>query len=113
MPPCALRICSPYRPNFSPQVNFGHSLLFPDKYFMTNLTLAQTQFLESVLTLKPKVATFDCDGTLWSGDAGEGFFKWELKESWLPEQISRWIQSRYAEYRAGKVAEEVMCGEMV
>lgn len=80
---------------------------------MTNLTPAQTQFIESVLNLKPKVATFDCDGTLWSGDAGEGFFKWELKEAWLPQEISRWIQSRYADYKAGKVAEEVMCGEMV
>jgi HAD superfamily phosphoserine phosphatase-like hydrolase len=89
------------------------ALLLHDKYFMTNLTLAQNQFIESVLTLKPKVATFDCDGTLWSGDAGEGFFKWELKEAWLPEEISRWIQSRYADYKAGKVAEEVMCGEMV
>jgi HAD superfamily phosphoserine phosphatase-like hydrolase len=80
---------------------------------MTNPTPTQAQFLESVLTLQPKIAAFDCDGTLWSGDAGEGFFKWELKESWLPEQISRWIRSRYAEYREGKVAEEVMCGEMV
>jgi HAD superfamily phosphoserine phosphatase-like hydrolase len=80
---------------------------------MTNLTQAQTEFIESVLTLKPRVATFDCDGTLWSGDAGEGFFNWELKEAWLPEEISRWIRSRYAEYKEGKVAEEVMCGEMV
>ncbi len=80
---------------------------------MTNLTLAQTQLIESVLDLKPKVATFDCDGTLWSGDAGEGFFKWELKEAWLPEQIARWILARYADYKEGKVAEEVMCGEMV
>jgi HAD superfamily phosphoserine phosphatase-like hydrolase len=80
---------------------------------MTNLTQAQTQFIESVLILNPKVATFDCDGTLWSGDAGEGFFNWELKEAWLPEETSRWIRSRYAEYKAGEVAEEIMCGEMV
>jgi HAD superfamily phosphoserine phosphatase-like hydrolase len=80
---------------------------------MTNLTLAQTQFIESVLCLKPKIATFDCDGTLWSGDAGEGFFNWEMKEAWLPEEKARWIRSRYAEYKEGKVAEEVMCGEMV
>src|ERR1700674_3362151 len=38
------------------------------QYLMTVLTPPQTEFVESVLTLKPRVATFDCDGTLWSGD---------------------------------------------
>ena len=37
------------------------------------------QFIDSVLRLRPRVAAFDCDGTLWSGDAGEGFFDWEIK----------------------------------
>jgi hypothetical protein len=45
---------------------------------MTHLTSLQTEFLETVLSLKPRVAAFDCDGTLWSEDAGEGFFHWEL-----------------------------------
>ncbi len=80
---------------------------------MTSLTSTQTEFIEAVLSLKPLVATFDCDGTLWSGDAGEGFFSWELQQGLLSEEAARWIRSRHAEYRAGKVAEEVMCGEMV
>ena len=41
---------------------------------MTNLSSTQSEFIASVLSLKPPVAAFDCDGTLWSGDAGEGFF---------------------------------------
>jgi phosphoserine phosphatase len=80
---------------------------------MTLLTTTQAEFVESVLNLNPNVATFDCDGTLWSGDAGEGFFSWELKNGLVSEEIVRWARARYAEYKAGKVAEDVMCGEMV
>jgi phosphoserine phosphatase len=80
---------------------------------MTRFTSAQTEFIESVLRLKPLVATFDCDGTLWSGDAGEGFFSWELEKRLVSEPIVRWARSRYADYKAGQVAEDVMCGEMV
>ncbi len=80
---------------------------------MTSLTSVQAEFVESVLTLKPQVATFDCDGTLWSGDAGEGFFSWELEQGLVSEEIVQWARSRYADYKAGQVAEEVMCGEMV
>ncbi|MGD0791008.1 MAG: haloacid dehalogenase-like hydrolase [Terriglobales bacterium] len=80
---------------------------------MTRLTSLQTEFVESVLSLKPLVATFDCDGTLWSPDAGEGFFSWELDQGLVSEKIVQWARPRYAEYKAGQVAEEVMCGEMV
>src|SRR6202158_5732361 len=86
-------------------------------YFMTGLTSLQTGFIESVLSLKPLVATFDCDGTLWSGDAGEGFFSWELEleqeKRLVSEEIARWARSRYADYKAGLVDEDTMCGEMV
>jgi phosphoserine phosphatase len=80
---------------------------------MTVLTPSQTEFIKTVLALKPRFATFDCDGTLWSGDAGEGFFSWELEHDLVSEEIVRWARPRYADYRAGHVAEEVMCGEMV
>ena len=80
---------------------------------MTQLTSVQTEFIESVLTLKPRVAAFDCDGTLWSGDAGEGFFSWELEQGLVSDEIVRWAHQRYAAYKAGQVAEDVMCGEMV
>src|SRR6266849_1658431 len=84
---------------------------------MTSLTPAQAEFVESVLTLKPRVATFDCDGTLWSGDAGVDFFSWELKQGLISEQIASAMRKRYADYKDGKAAEkvpeDVMCGEMV
>jgi phosphoserine phosphatase len=82
---------------------------------MTRLTSLQIEFIGSVLRLKPLVAAFDCDGTLWSGDAGEGFFSWELalEQRLVPAGIADWAVSRYADYKAGQVAEEVMCGEMV
>ena len=80
---------------------------------MTQLTPTQAEFVESVLSLHPQVAAFDCDGTLWSGDAGEGFFSWELDQGLVSDDIVRWARARYAAYRAGNVPEEVMCGEMV
>jgi phosphoserine phosphatase len=75
--------------------------------------LKAVAFVESVLQLHPRLAVFDCDGTLWSGDAGEGFFDWELDQGFLPDEIVRWARPRYAAYKAGRVSEEQMCGEMV
>lgn len=69
--------------------------------------------VESILAVNPKLAVFDCDGTLWSGDAGEGFFDWELKRGVVSEDVVRWARARYAEYKEGKVSEDEMCGEMV
>jgi phosphoserine phosphatase len=69
--------------------------------------------IESILSLRPTLAVFDCDGTLWSGDAGEGFFDWELSRGVLADDIVRWARARYADYKAGKVSEDDMCGEMV
>jgi phosphoserine phosphatase len=69
--------------------------------------------IDSVLRLNPRLAVFDCDGTLWSGDAGEAFFDWELNRRVVSEEVVRWARSRYANYRAGKVSEDEMCGEMV
>ncbi len=80
---------------------------------MTSLNDKQSEFITTVLNLKPRIAAFDCDGTLWSGDAGEGFFSWELEQGLVSEEIARWARPRYADYRAGNVAEEIMCGEMV
>jgi phosphoserine phosphatase len=80
---------------------------------MTTLTPSQSEFVESVLTLNPRLATSDCDGTFWSPDAGEGFFAWELEQGLVSKEIAVWARKRYADYKAGQVAEEVMCGEMV
>lgn len=70
-------------------------------------------FLDSVLTLRPDVAAFDCDGTLWLGDAGETFFDWEINKGVVSDDVGRAMRARYAEYKAGNVSEEQMCGEMV
>lgn len=75
--------------------------------------LTTQDFLDTVLKLQPRVAAFDCDGTLWSGDAGERFFDWELKRGVVSDHVARAMRARYAEYKAGKVSEEEMCGEMV
>jgi HAD superfamily phosphoserine phosphatase-like hydrolase len=73
---------------------------------------ASSDFVASVLDLHPRLAVFDCDGTLWSGDAGERFFDWELKRGVLSADVERWVRARYADYKAGKVTEDDMCGEM-
>jgi HAD superfamily phosphoserine phosphatase-like hydrolase len=78
---------------------------------MSNLN--NSSLIESVLGLSPRLAVFDCDGTLWSGDAGEGFFDWELKRAVVSDDVARWVRARYADYKAGKVSEDDMCGEMV
>jgi len=74
---------------------------------------AAKEFIDAVLRLRPRVAAFDCDGTLWSGDAGEGFFDWEIKQDIVPAEVGRAMRARYAEYKTGKVSEEQMCAEMV
>ena len=72
------------------------------------------EFLDSILRLQPRVAAFDCDGTLWSGDAGERFFDWELKQGDIvADALDRPMRERYAAYRRGEVDETTMCGEMV
>jgi phosphoserine phosphatase len=72
------------------------------------------EFLDSILRLAPRVAAFDCDGTLWSGDAGERFFDWELREgNIVTGALVRPMRERYAAYRRGEVDETTMCGEMV
>jgi phosphoserine phosphatase len=72
-----------------------------------------SQFIESVLALKAAIAVFDCDGTLWSGDAGADFFYWEIERGIVGREIGEWALARYKDYEAGKVDEEQMCGEMV
>jgi phosphoserine phosphatase len=79
----------------------------------SSASLSARDFLDSVLRLEPRVAAFDCDGTLWSGDAGERFFDWEIRQGIVPADLAGAMRARYAEYKAGKVSENDMCGEMV
>jgi phosphoserine phosphatase len=71
------------------------------------------EFERLVFECKPKVAVFDCDGTLWSGDAGYGFMAWSLEQGLVSRSTNDWIDSRYRAYRGGEVSEAAMCGEMV
>ncbi len=71
------------------------------------------EFFASVLAPRPAVAVFDCDGTLWGGDAGYGFMVWSLESGLVSRNASDWIDSRYRLYRTGEVSEAAMCGEMV
>ena len=75
--------------------------------------MTSREFLDSVLALRPRIAVFDCDGTLWAPDAGERFLRWEIRERLIADNVARWVERRYAEYLEGKVDEDTMCGEMV
>lgn len=72
-----------------------------------------SQFIESVLALRPSTAVFDCDGTLWSGDAGADFFYWEIERGLVTREVGEQARARYEDYKAGRVGEEQICGEMV
>jgi len=71
------------------------------------------EFKRLVLSSALRVAVFDCDGTLWSGDAGYGFMVWSLDQGLVSRSTSDWIDTRHRAYRAGQVSELEICGEMV
>lgn len=75
--------------------------------------ISASQFIESVLALRLDIAVFDCDGTLWSGDAGRDFFYWEIERGIVSPQVADAMRERYRLYEVGEVGEESMCGEMV
>ena len=79
----------------------------------TTLTEPARKFVDAVLALKPRQAVFDCDGTLWSGDAGADFFFYEIERGLIPPEAARQILARYEQYKAGAVDELSICGEMV
>jgi phosphoserine phosphatase len=75
---------------------------------------ATQEFLDTIVGFEPSVAAFDCDGTLWSGDVGEGFFDWELRLAEIvPATLGASMRARHAAYKRGEVDESTMCGEMV
>jgi phosphoserine phosphatase len=65
-----------------------------------------------VFELNPKVAVFDCDGTIWGGDAGYGFMIWSIEKGLVSRAASDWIDTRHRAYMAGTVSELEICGEM-
>jgi HAD superfamily phosphoserine phosphatase-like hydrolase len=95
--------------------NFAQRILFRGPYLTTDTqaSSASQQFIDSILAMRPRVAVFDCDGTLWSGDSGADFFYWQIKRRMIPAKVAQWATVRYDDYKAGNVGEEAMCGEMV
>jgi phosphoserine phosphatase len=79
----------------------------------TTAPLSTADFFARVHALSPKIAVFDCDGTLWSGDAGSSFMWWSMKTGLLSDDAATWLKGRYEGYKRGDVSELVICGEMV
>lgn len=77
------------------------------------LRISHEEFRRAVLHPAPRVAIFDCDGTLWGGDAGLGFMTWSMEAGLLSRNATDWIDARHRLYRQGEVSEETICGEMV
>ncbi|HEY4357530.1 MAG TPA: haloacid dehalogenase-like hydrolase [Acidobacteriaceae bacterium] len=77
------------------------------------LVLSTEELFSRVESLSPRIAVFDCDGTLWSGDAGSTFMWWSMETGLLAPDVSDWLRGRYAAYKAGDVSELIICGEMV
>jgi len=81
------------------------------------LTLTTADFHARVHALNPRIAVFDCDGTLWSGDAGSTFMRWTMGELDAPALLApdkiAWLNDRYEGYKRGEVSELAICGEMV
>jgi phosphoserine phosphatase len=79
----------------------------------TALRLTTPDFHARVLALSPKIAVFDCDGTLWSGDAGSAFMHWSMDTKLISLDQIAWIKERYAGYKNSTVSEYDICGDMV
>jgi len=75
--------------------------------------LDTSEFHAAVHALSPAVAVFDCDGTLWSGDAGSSFMHWTIETGLVSREATDWIDARYRGYQRGEVSELAICGEMV
>ncbi len=75
--------------------------------------LSTDEFEFAVHELKPRVAVFDCDGTLWSGDAGSSFMRWTIQTGLLAPDKIAWLNDRYQGYRRGEVNELAICAGMV
>lgn len=75
--------------------------------------LSTAELFAAVDALHPGIAVFDCDGTLWSGDAGSGFMEWTVESGLLSAEKIAWLRGRYEGYKTGEVSEACICGEMV
>ncbi len=72
-----------------------------------------SEFVQAIVDLKPCIAAFDADGTLWAPDSGEQFLYYELEHQLVSDEIATSILPRYRDYKQGLIDEDTMCGEMV
>jgi phosphoserine phosphatase len=79
----------------------------------TPASLSTTEFLARVYEAAPRVAVFDCDGTLWRPDSGSFFMRWTMETDLLSNEATAWLNERYEGYKTGQVSELAICGEMV
>ncbi len=77
------------------------------------MPLTTAELFTRVLALTPRIAVFDCDGTLWSGDAGSTFMRWTMQSGLLSAEATAWLNARYDGYNRRQVSELAICGEMV
>ena len=63
--------------------------------------LSTSGFEAAVQALTPHIAVFDCDGTLWSGDAGSAFMHWTVETGLLSRSAIDWLDDRYRNYKRG------------
>lgn len=75
--------------------------------------LSTQELFDRVEATSARVAVFDCDGTLWGGDAGSSFMGWSMETGLLRKEKIAWLKGRYDGYKRGEVSEEAICGEMV
>ena len=79
----------------------------------SSVSLTRQDLFTRVQALAPQTAVFDCDGTLWSGDAGSSFMRWSMETGLLSPEKTAWLNERYEGYKRGEVSELAICGEMV
>jgi phosphoserine phosphatase len=92
---------------------FGKGMISLTATQMQAVQWTQQDLEQKIRDLAPKIAVFDCDGTLWDGDAGLGFMNWSLEQGIVSRSTADWIDNRHRAYRAGDVTEVQICGEMV
>ncbi len=79
----------------------------------TQFVLTTGDFHAQVHALSPRIAVFDCDGTLWPGDSGSGFMRWTIDTGLLSRDSSDWMAEHYRLYCKGEIGELDICGQMV
>jgi phosphoserine phosphatase len=80
---------------------------------ITTSIFSTEEFFSAVHSLVPEIAVFDCDGTLWSGDAGSSFMMWSIETGLVSREAADLIDARYRAYHRNEVSEIAICGEMV